>query len=462
MVEMRGSGVQEIEDLSHAMLAQIAQMNQSMERDALTGIYGREAFYRRAAALMQENSETPYRIVCLDIRAFKVLNGQYHQEMGDLILQTAALFFARTVGEMGLCARIESDHFALCAERGALDMDALIAGVDDVMKRIGIAHAITFYAGVYDVHDVYRPVARMYDHALMAMDTVKGSRRARYAYYDKAVHDRLALEQMIVRDMAFALQAGQFCVYLQPIFDLAAGRITGAEALVRWNHPTGMISPGAFIPVFEKNGFIVQLDRFVWREVCRLLHEQKEQTGHMTPVSVNVSWLNFYNRDLLDYLKALAAEYALEPRMLMLEVTERSYKDNPQQLIGAVEAFRDSGFPVLLDDFGEGYASLEMLAAMPVDTLKIDFASVQAIRRQERIAIIFAHVMKMARALDMRVIVEGVETEEQVAFLRTMGCEKIQGYYFAPPLAEADYFARLAAGESGQAKESACADGGIA
>ena len=245
---------------------------------------------------------------------------------------------------------------------------------------------------------------------------------------------------MIVRDMEFALQEGQFCIYMQPVYNLRTNRIVSAEALVRWNHPTnGTISPGKFIPVFERNGFIVRLDRFVWEEACRFLRAKKDRGDKVIPVSVNVSRLNFYNLDLIEYLMQLVKKYELETWMLKLEVTESAYTDNPHQLMMVVRELRLHGFPVLMDDFGSGYSSLNMLKDLPVDVLKIDMGFVREIERSGRASAIIRSIVSMAQNLDMGIVVEGVETKPQVDFLGSIGCEKIQGYYFSRPLPEKEF-----------------------
>ena len=266
----------------------------------------------------------------------------------------------------------------------------------------------------------------------------------RYAYYDASMRDQMLQEQMIVRDMNFALQEHQFTIFLQPVYSLVSNHIVSAEALVRWFHPVnGMISPGKFIPVFERNGFIVKLDRFVWEEVCKFLKRQRESGQKLIPVSVNVSRMNFYNLDLLEFLLNLIERYELEPWMLKLEITESAYTDNPHQLTSVIKVFREEGFPVLMDDFGSGYSSLNMLKNLPVDVLKIDMAFVRELEKSARARSILKSIMHLAFDLDMGVVVEGVETKAQVDFLASIGADDIQGYYFSKPLPVPDFIEKL-------------------
>ena len=419
----------------------IIEMHRYMEIDNLTGLYNRETFYKKAAALMQENPDTKYYIVYLDISCFKAVNDLFHLETGNLILKTAANYFMNEINTQdGISSRIEADHFVLCVPQNKLDIEQLISGLDVAIQSLGISHNILFFAGVYPVNNAFLPVDQMCDRASMALQKIKGNYVTRYAYYDASMREFMLQEQMIVRDMEFALQDEQFTIYLQPIYRPETDSIVSAEALVRWFHPVnGMISPGYFIPVFERNGFIVRLDRFVWESVCKFIRGQIDSGKKVVPVSVNVSRLNFYNLDLLDFLTGLLEKYKLEPWMLKLEITESAYTDNPQQLISIVKMFREQGFAVLMDDFGSGYSSLNMLKNMPIDILKVDMAFIRELEHSPRSVIILRSILGLAKELNMGVVTEGVETKAQLENIMSMGAADIQGYYFSRPLPVEDF-----------------------
>lgn len=419
---------------------QLALMHRYIEKDSLTGIYNRETFYRKATALMQNNHGVSYDVLYFDIRGFKAINDRFRLDTGNLVLKTAAVYFQVLAGESGLCGRIEADHFAICLPASQVDMENIMEGLDHTIQSLGISHNIIFYAGVYPVDNAFLPINQMCDRAYMALNRIKGKDKTRYAYYDKSMRDRMLEEQMIVRDMEFALAGRQFSIYLQPVYNIKTNQIVAAEVLVRWNHPqSGMIAPDCFIPVFERNGFIARLDRFVWEEACRFLAMQKERGGKVIPVSVNVSCLNFYNPDLLEFLQRLVEKYALEKWMLKFEVTETAYADNPQQLREMIQKLRANGFSVLVDDFGSGDSSLTLLKDLPVDALKLDRSLLREAEQSKRAAVIMETVVAMAKKLDMGIIVEGVETKSQVEYLSRIGCTDIQGYYFSRPLPEADF-----------------------
>uniref|UniRef100_UPI003AB2AEB0 EAL domain-containing protein n=1 Tax=Selenobaculum sp. TaxID=3074374 RepID=UPI003AB2AEB0 len=237
-----------------------------------------------------------------------------------------------------------------------------------------------------------------------------------------------------------ALESGQFEFYLQPKCSIDTGNIVGAEALVRWRHPMkGLISPGKFIPVFEKNGFILKLDVYIWESVCKLLRQWIDEGRQPMPISVNVSRINLYNPKLCDILIGLVEKYQLEPYLLELELTESAYTENEKLLVSIIERLRGYGFRILMDDFGSGYSSLNILKNLPVDVLKIDLHFLGGSDKFNRGGNILTSVVRMAKWMALPVIVEGVETREQVDFLCSIACTTAQGYYFSPPIPVLDY-----------------------
>ena len=423
---------------------QIMELHHYIELDSLTGIYNREAFYRRTAALLQQRTKTAYEILYFDISCFKVINAFFHVDTGNLLLKTAANFFRSISEGKGLCGRLEADHFVLCMPEEAVDIKKLIRELDRAVGALHIGHTILFYAGVYPVEHVFLPVDRMCDRAHMAMNTVKGQYVRRYAYYDEKMRRKLYEEQEILREMDFALAERQFCVYFQPIYSLQQHCAISAEALVRWIHPEkGLISPGRYIPLFERNGFVVQIDHFVWESVCQFLQDQKEKGGQLIPVSVNVSRLNFFDDHLFAYITGLLEKYHLDPELLKLEITESAYMDRPYQLLKIMRKFRSYGFKIMMDDFGSGYSSLNMLKDVEVDILKVDMKFVQDIERSKRAAAVVRGIVQLAENLQMDTVMEGVETQSQLDALQAMGCNLIQGYYFSRPLPKEEFIRLL-------------------
>lgn len=409
--------------------------------DSLTGLYNRETFYTEAKLLLGARYNTKYSIVCMDISCFKIINDLFHADTGNLILRTAAEYFKEKLNpRTSLSCRADADHFVLCVPSEELEIEQIIKELDMRIQALRISHNILFFAGIYPVDNVNLPIDQMCDRASMALRRIKGSYLTRYAYYDSKMRDQMIEELLITGNLEIALMEHQFTIFLQPIFDPHKNTVVSAEALVRWFHPVhGMVSPGKFIPVCERNGFIVRLDRFVWEEACRLQRKRLDAGKQVVPISVNLSRLNFYSLDLSEFLSMLLSKYELEPWMLKLEITESAYTDNQLQLLDMIQTFKNLGFSVLMDDFGSGYSSLNMLKDMPLDTLKVDMAFIRELEKSKRVAIILKFIVELAEELGMAVVVEGVETQAQSDYVASLGDVAIQGYFFSRPLPIPDY-----------------------
>ena len=422
--------------------------NMDSNFDSLTGLYNTDAFYREATLLLKDCNGVEYNIVCLDISCFKIVNDLFHMDTGDLILREAGNYFKATLNpRTSISCRAEADHFILCIPTDELNIEKIIQELDERIQSLHISHHILFFAGIYpvDKRDLGKlPISQMYDRARLALQRVKGSYQTRYAYYDSKMRDKMIDELMEKDNLELALIGHQFTIFLQPIFNPHKNTVVSAEALVRWIHPVhGMISPGKFIPACEENGFIVRLDRFVWEEACRLQRKRIDEGKPIVPISVNLSRLNFYKDDLPKFLSSLMEKYNLEPWMLKLEVTESAYTDNRLQLLDMLSTFRNLGFTVLMDDFGAGYSSLNMLKDMPLDTVKVDMAFIRELETSKRVAVILKFVVELAEELKMGVVVEGVETKVQCDYVASLGEVSIQGYFFSRPLPIRDYEALL-------------------
>ena len=414
-----------------------------LEHDALTGLYNRSTFCRKTADFLRQNPNGSYNMVQFDIERFKVINELYGNFMGDRILLLIAEGLQKCLKDKGTYGRLEADHFAVCLPAGTEELQYVREQMDKSLASVKIEQKINLYYGVYTVEDRDMSVDLMCDRANLALRTVKGNSNRSYAVYNDELHQVVLSEQQITNSMEEALLQRQFEVYYQPVVDLKTGEVVSAEALVRWNHPEkGMVSPGFFIPFFEHNGFIIKLDAYIREEVCRNIMELGRRGLNCVPVSVNVSRLEFYDPNLCRSIIDLTERYRLEPGMMRLEITESAYTDNPQQLLAAMKELQNYGFQVLMDDFGSGYSSLNMLKDVPVDILKMDMKFLENQGISGRGPEILASLVRMAKKLGMHTIAEGIETKEQGDFLRSVGCEYGQGYYYARPM-PADAFTNL-------------------
>ena len=412
-----------------------------LDHDALTGLYNRSTFCRKTADFLRQNPEGTYNMVQFDIERFKVINELYGNFMGDRILLLIAEGLQKCLKSKGTYGRLEADHFAVCLPAGTEELQQVRDQMEKSLASVKIEQKINLYYGVYTIEDRGMSVDLMCDRANLALRTVKGNSNRAYAVYNDELHQVVLSEQQLTNSMEEALLQRQFEVYYQPVVDLNTGDVVSAEALVRWNHPEkGMVSPGFFIPFFEHNGFIIKLDAYIREEVCRNMMELRRRGLRNIPVSVNVSRLEFYDPNLCRSIIDLTERYRLEPQMMRLEITESAYTDNPQQLLAAMKELQNYGFQVLMDDFGSGYSSLNMLKDVPVDILKMDMKFLEDQGISGRGPEILASLVRMAKKLGMRTIAEGIETKEQGDFLRSVGCEYGQGYARPMP---ADSFTSL-------------------
>lgn len=405
-----------------------------MENDILTGAYRRASFYMHAAQLLGKKMGR-YAIVTWDINRFKIINELYGLEAGDQVLVLLADAIREYVGQDGVFGRLASDNFAACIPVARLHPEEMMALLQERMQPDGVDLRMDLYCGIYLVEDSEVPVGLMCDRANMALSTVKQSYLNRFAFYDDGMKNRLLEEHQLISEMQTALEQGQFCFYLQPIGSVTRGTAVAAEALVRWDHPDkGLISPTAFIPLAEKNGFITKIDWYVWEEVCRYIRDRKQSGETLLPISVNMSRMDFYVPDICARICALTETYGVNAGELRFEITENAYMDDPERVVEIAGQLRKRGFQLLMDDFGSEYSSLNMLKDIQVDYLKIDMHFLDGFDKSGRAANVITSVVRMAKWLDTSVVAEGVETREQLRFLRSIGCDLVQGFYYSKPL----------------------------
>lgn len=425
--------------------------------DAATGLLGKEAFFDEAAAYLRHSGARDVSIVCFDVDHFKLFNDLHGLDCGDELLRYLGRALALRFSPDGAqpLVRLAADTFALCAtgirpervERILVDISSECPnGIDAIVR-----------AGVYRIEDPASPVSIMCDRAVIALRTVKGSYFDRVALYDPGMREALVLEREVVAGIESALREDRIELFLQPKCNIRTGKIVGAEALARWRHPErGIVAPGEFIPLIERNGLVCSLDLRVWEKTAAWIRGLIDEGVQPVPVSVNVSRADIYLVDVAAELHALVERYGIEPSLIEVEITESAYSERPDRIVAAFDELAERGFTVLMDDFGSGYSSLNMLKDINVDVLKIDMRFLD--RDDRRSKDIMESVIRMARWLDLPVIAEGVETREQVNFLLDVGCSYAQGYYYARPMEAAAFEALLTDGSKVQHEQCALQD----
>lgn len=413
------------------------------ERDPVTNIYSKPRLYQEIRRMLSEYTEETFAFVKIDIDRFKMINNYYGQKEGDKILCSIAneLLQMSKIFDKFVYGRIENDIFGVCMSHRNDDIELLIKAMQINLNKINKDYNIKVSFGVYVIEDRNMDITDMYDRAHLASQTCKGKFMKTIAYYDESMLENMRKEQFVINEVNRALEEEQFEVYFQPKINLVTDRSYGAEALVRWKHPErGMISPGEFIPVYEKNGIIGKLDQYMWRQVCKVLRKWIDAGIKPNPISVNVSRVNIYNPRLVEILKKLITEFQIPAYLLNLELTESAFMEEQDLIMKTMSRLHKLGFKIMMDDFGSGYSSLNVLKDMEVDYLKVDMKFLQQDKefngKGEKV---LTSVIRMAKWLHMPAIVEGVETVEQVDFLKCIGCEYAQGYYFAKPMPLEEY-----------------------
>lgn len=429
--------------IARSQVSLLKELNNVMNYDPLTEIYSKNKFFSASKALLKANPDKQFAFLRLDIDRFKLINSFFGTAYGDRLLKHVAKRirdFAKTT-ECCTFGRIDADVFGIFTPyQGKEETVKQIEQAVENMKKLSASYNIMIVYGVYVVTDRSLPISFMCDRAALAAKTVKGHYMKSYAFYDDKMRLSIENEQNIINEMSDALENHEFVPYYQPKYDVKTNKPVGAEALTRWIHPTkGFISPGVFIPIFEKNGFISKLDFYIWECVCKQLKEWKDKGVPLFPVSVNVSRVNLYNPNLSKIIIELTRKYDVDPKYFNIEITESVYTDDNVMIDDITSQLRNNGFTILMDDFGSGYSSLNVLKDVQVDMLKMDMMFMFKAKYDGRAETIISSVIRMAKWLNIPVIAEGVDRAEQVEFLKSVGCDYIQGFYYSKPLPAAEY-----------------------
>ena len=405
------------------------------ERDPMTGLFNREYFYRYGAQFDAYHKSMPMDAIVVDINHFRMINERYGRATGDEIIRQIGLSLRNSVAEAGgiVCRRNGDTFLIYCPHRE--DYEEILDAAAAVPDRRNIR--LRLRMGVYPNVDKSLEIERRFDHAKMASDNCRGSFSRRIGFYDKALHDAERLTERLLEDFAAAIEGEQFVVYYQPKYDIRKSEpvLNSAEALVRWKHPElGMIRPDQFIPLFEENGLIPQLDSYVWRKVAAQMAAWRDRFGRVLPVSVNVSRVDMFDPDFVNDMTGLVRKYDIRPEDFLLEITESAYTQDSEQIVEHVKKLREAGFLIEMDDFGSGYSSLNMISTLPIDVIKLDMQFIRTAFRAHSDTRMLEAVIGIADSLYVPTIAEGVETAEQLQALRAMGCDIAQGYFFSKPV----------------------------
>ena len=421
----------------YLMKERIARDSQNiLDYDALTNVWSYHRFLKHTA-LQIENTSQNMAILTVDLKDFKYINIEYGYNIGNHVLVLLAQLVSHFLETSESFARIDADCFVILINY--VNQEQLYHRLDNLIHRIEQLPAIHNYSfrlmcmiGVYLVEDKTITISEMVDHANGARRAIKNYHKSSYNFYSSDWNEIKLKEHQFSSSMKQALQDHEFIVYYQPQVLVSEETCVSLEALVRWKKNGKIILPGEFLPLFEKNGFISEIDMFVLEEVCKLIKSWIDAKEVLMPIAINISRTHLMEPDIVSRIIAVCQKYQVPTKYIDLEITESAFLENEHEVMERAIALKNAGFTISMDDFGTGYSSLALLKDIPMDILKLDREFFTHLMN-EREKIIISNIIKMARELGIAVISEGIETSEQVQFLKKIGCELAQGYYYSRP-----------------------------
>lgn len=408
--------------------------------DKETGLPNRQRFMETLVSKIKKNPETQYVLMCGDVNRLKVVNDVYSYSVGNKVLKRIAEQLRMNSPDNGIVARLGGGAFALFMEYNPDNMQRIYNLRQFDCADLGVKFPITIRFGVYIRQSNENDIDSMMNCATLCMDTSVSITQNTFALFTKEYRERMLFESEVTTKMQPALDNGEFHLWFQPQYKVGSGELIGAETLCRWIKEDGtMVSPGVFIPLSEKNGFIRTLDKHIWRTAFATMRKWLDKGLKPVPISINISRVSLENDALIFIIKRMDDEFKIPKEYIHFEITESAYMDDQQNMLYRINEIRKLGFQIAMDDFGSGYSSLNSLKDIPIDILKLDMGFMRSSTNMDKGGVIISSVLKMAKALKLTTVAEGVESEDQASFLEGEGCDVIQGFLYAKPMPEGKF-----------------------
>lgn len=402
--------------------------------DPITNLGNYNAYLERVKEKLEINSKKT--MIILDIDKFKSFNKEYGHTKGNELLKRVGKEIKHLIRKTDIVCRLANDVFGIFLV-GEVDVNNITERLNKNISRIYIGdrwYNIRISIGIYICSKEEKNIQSMIDKAIMAHDSIKGKYNVTYGVFTEEFEQKMVKENEIESMMIEGIENQEFEIYYQPQISTKTEQIKGAEALVRWNKDGKIISPGEFIPVFEKNHFIIKLDQYIYEKVCIDIQEMKEIFKEIPKISINISKESLFEKDFLEKYIKITNKYNVKPNDIELEITERTTVNDDKYMKGILEQVKEKGFGIAIDDFGTGYSSLIMLEVMPIDTLKIDKSFIDRIGINNKEVNLIEIIMLITKKLKLKTVAEGVEKSKQVEYLKKINCDLIQGYFYSKPL----------------------------
>lgn len=407
--------------------------------DKVTGLGNNSYFIQNATEMIKEDGDK--YVLYLDIDSFKAINKRYTHKVGDEILKGIGNKLTEILGKKQIITRLSNDFFA-CLIKYDEDIEELAKEISEELSNIKVKNGtikIKTSLGIYKIRTDDIDISLILDKAIYAHDTIKGNYIKRYYIYDGKLESITLEEADIESNMEEALKNKEFKVYYQPKVSAKTEKMVGAEALVRWEKDEKIISPDKFIPIFEKNMFIIKLDLYIFEKVCKDMIEWKNKYNYTPIVSVNISKEHFLNENFIEDYCKIIDKYDVDRRKIDLEITESATVDKSIDIVNILRKIKKEGFTISLDDFGTGYSSLNIIQDMPIDIIKIDKEFIKKADLTGKRPNLIEDIIFIAKHIGVKTIAEGAETREQIEFLNKLGCDIIQGYYYSRPINKKEF-----------------------
>lgn len=414
----------------------------------VTGNLSYEKFKLEASKIL-ENMEYNYALITIDIDKFKYINDMFGYAEGDSLIRFIDATLLKNCRHHELTAHVSADDIILLLRYDDIDslcyrLESINKQIDEYQRPLNTYYKISLAMGVYQISENETDLDAMKDRAGIPMKLVKNKNDKIYAFYDESFRMKILFERDLENRMKNALDNGEFVVYYQPKYSAIDESLCGGEALVRWQQKDGSIlSPISFIPLFEDNGFIVQLDKYVFNRLCSDIDEWQKQGFDVVPISCNISRKSVVIENLVDEYEAIIQQYDVDPSLVSLELTESAFIENDYLIREFVEKINSKNFKIVMDDFGIGFSSFGLLKDIDIHTLKLDRSFIQDIAENTKSRAIVETLIKLMKQWNVKVNAEGVETLEQLTCLRNLHCDEIQGYYYDKPLVKEEFEKRM-------------------
>lgn len=421
---------------SRSSFAETQILSMNTDTDRLTGLYNMSGFYRKVQNMLSDKNlrlSCKLTFVHLDIANFKIFNERYGFQCGDDLLCRVANSVRGVFSDNSITARFSNDHFVVCTADD--NVTELVEKLHNTVQQIIEGTRVEIRAGIYELDDPCAEAGLACDRARLACSTVKNRYDIIYSIYDDKLYEKLRLQQYIVDYVDEAVEKEYIKVYYQPVIRVKTGEICGYEALARWNDPKmGFLSPADFIETLEKFHLIHKIDSYIVKKVCEDYCVLRDSNEPLVPVSLNLSRLDFELCNIVEVVENYRRQYGVPQKMLDIEITESALNKKSDYLKNECRRFRDSGYQLWIDDFGSGYSSLNTLMEYDFDVLKLDMEFLRTYDKNPRTGNLLNYIVYAAVEMGIQPLTEGVETEEHYEFLKAIGCDKAQGYYFGKPM----------------------------